>query len=370
MAMPLTPAVALVMAMTCVSAAFADSEISAKRLKDLERVQQETDYGFRNGSFIVAPIPFSNPAIGSGLALGAGYLFKTDPSADTSVIGIGAMQSSNGSQAHGLMLNLALPENRWTFDTTLAKADVRYDFITGTQNIPLRQEGNLAQFGLSYGLTHDVSLGGTMRYLDTTIGLDVGGSLLPPEVLPDLGLELFSLGAVLEWDTRDNSDYPTKGFRLSVDANHGQTLSGPSRNYAYGKALFDTYHSFSDSSVFATRFSTCAADSNTPFFEQCSIGFTDGFRGFSPTQFLDTRLISAQVELRQRLGKRLGVVAFGGMGWTSDSFGSLDEAGTQAAVGFGLRYRVSQKFPVDFSIDVSHNDLDEDFLYIFVGQNF
>lgn len=352
------------------SQALGDPDISTESLKDIRNVQQKTEYGFRNGSFIVAPVPFSNPAIGSGLALGVGYLFKTDPSADTSVVGIGAMQSSNGSQAHGLTLNLALPENKWTFDATFAEADIRYDLFVGDLKIPIRQDGTLAQAGLSYGITPDVSVGGTLRYLDTTVGLDVGGTFLPPDILPDLGLELLSVGAVFGWDTRDNSDYPTKGFRLSIDANRGQTLSGPSRHYEYGKAIFDTYHSFSPSSVVATRLSTCAAGSNAPFFEQCSIGFTDGFRGFSPTQYLDTRLVSAQLELRQRLGKRLGVVAFGGMGWTSDSFGTLDDAGTQAAVGLGLRYRVSEKFPVDFSIDVSHNDLDEDFLYIFVGQRF
>lgn len=352
------------------SHAHGDPDVSAKTLTDLNEAQAKTDLGFRNGSIIVAPIPFSNPAIGSGLALGAGYLFKTDPSADTSVIGIGAMQSSNGSQAHGLMLNIALPENRWTFDATFAQADIRYDFFSGATKIPIRQDGSLAQAGLSYGLAPDILLGGTLRYLDTTVGLDVGGTFLPPEIIPDLGLELFSFGAVFEWDTRNDSDYPTEGFHLNVDVNRGQVLNGPSRNYHYGKALFDTYHSFSPRSMVASRLSTCATTSNTPFFEQCSIGFTDGFRGFSPTQFLDTRMVSAQLELRQRLGKRLGLVAFGGMGWTGDSFGTLTDAGTQAAVGVGLRYRVSQKFPVDFSVDVSHNDLDEDFLYIYVGQAF
>ena len=41
-----------------------------------------------------------------------------------------------------------------------------------------------------------------------------------------------------------------------------------------------------------------------------------------------------------------------------------------AAGGFGLRYRVSKKFPVDFSVDGSWNDEHEGLLYISVGQRF
>ena len=122
--------------------------------------------------------------------------------------------------------------------------------------------------------------------------------------------------------------------------------------------------------IILRRDHACAADSNAPFFDKCAIGLSDSMRGFSPTEFIDTRLVSAQVELRQRLGRQIGVVAFGGIGWTGDSYANLSDNGSHSAIGAGLRYRVSRNFPVDFSADVSINDVEETYLYLFVGQRF
>ncbi|MEI4234929.1 hypothetical protein [Roseovarius sp. D22-M7] len=70
------------------------------------------------------------------------------------------------------------------------------------------------------------------------------------------------------------------------------------------------------------------------------------------------------MEYRKRLGKRIGVVAFGGVGAVGDRLDALDDVG--AAAGLGLRYRVSKKFPVDGS----RNEEGESLLYISVGQRF
>ncbi len=63
-------------------------------------------------------------------------------------------------------------------------------------------------------------------------------------------------------------------------------------------------------------------------------------------------------------------MVFGGVGWTGESYGSLTDNGDRIAAGVGFRYRVSKKFPVDSSADVSTKNDDEEFLYIFVGQRF
>ncbi len=42
----------------------------------------------------------------------------------------------------------------------------------------------------------------------------------------------------------------------------------------------------------------------------------------------------------------------------------------EGAVGLGLRYRVSKKFPVDFAVDGSLSDEGDSLLYISVGQRF
>lgn len=96
-----------------------------------QRRAEDDSFGLRHGSVVVAPVPFSNPMIGTGLALGAGYLFKLDPEARTSVIGLGGMRSDNGSQAAGLMFNLAFGDNRWLVSSFYGKATLNYDLQTG-----------------------------------------------------------------------------------------------------------------------------------------------------------------------------------------------------------------------------------------------
>jgi hypothetical protein len=328
-------------------------------------------YGFSNGSLIIAPIPFSNPTIGSGLALGAGYLFKTDEFSSPSLIGIGAMRSDNGSEAYGLSLGLSLDSNRWKLSSFIGEADLNYDLFTSVGELPIRQQGTIARFGLLYGVTPQLSFGGSVKYLNSKIGLrNTGGVPIPPPFDLALDIEVFTLGFITDWDRRDDTIYPTSGSNLHFEANNGIARFAGSQNYQKFILLYDVFRSIGASSVFAGRIASCAASRNTPFFEQCSLGGTDSFRGFSATEFLDRGLASLQIEYRHRLSQRIGITVFGGIGGVGSSFGQLFDNGAQSAFGVGGRYRVSKKFPVDFSVDYTINDQDTGLLYIYVGQRY
>lgn len=341
------------------------------QVDDFDEVGKEETTGFRNGSIVVAPIPFSNPTIGSGLVLGAGYLFNIDPGSDPSLLGLAALRSDNGSEGYGLAANFYFNNNRWQIETLFANAQVNYDLYTPLAPLPISQSGILARASLSYGFTPDASLGLSLRYLNTDINPAVPGlPPIPPPFDQFLNVEIANLGFVGKWDTRDDTIYPTKGFILTGEASRGYTLAGVTDDYSKGFVNFTHYFRPFDRAVIATRLSTCAVSSDTPFFDQCSLGTTDGFRGFSATQFLDLRSASAQVEYRQQFTNRLGGIAFAGIGQVGPQFNELAIGGTHSAYGIGVRYRVSKKFPVDFSVDYSRNSEREDQLYIYVGQRF
>ncbi len=179
-----------------------------------------------------------------------------------------------------------------------------------------------------------------------------------------------SLGLLAEWDRRDDTIYPTSGGYLQFEASRNVALSGLLRDCNKGFVNYSHYLKIADAGVLAGRAAVCAASVDTPFFDQCSLGATDGFRGFSATQFLDLRSASIQVEYRQQFTKRLGMVAFGGVGMVGPTYGDLDIGTTHSAYGLGARYRVSRKFPLDFSVDLTRNNLSENQLYIYVGQRF
>lgn len=342
-----------------------------EQLEILPEVGGKSDYGFRSGSVIVAPIPFSNPTVGSGLMLGAGYLFKTDAGSKPSMIGVGALRSDNGSRGAGLSVNLAFDNNRWLFESMFAAADVRYDLFTPIGNLPIRQDGVLARVGLSYGVTQNLSFGAALRYLDTQISPNAPGfPPIPPPFNSFLDVEIASFGLVTEWDRRDDTIYATRGSVLQVEAFRNISLRGLVQDYDKVFANYTQYLTIGQAGVLAARFSTCAASTPTPFFDQCSLGATDAFRGFSATQFLDLRSASVQLEYRQQFTKRIGMVAFGGLGVVGPNYQDLEIGGIHSAVGIGGRYRVSRKFPLDFSVDIARNSLNENQLYIYVGQRF
>ena len=59
----------------------------------------------KRGTWIIAPIPISSPAIGSGLVLALGYVFKLDESDDVSppsTLGVMGAFTNNGTRAGGL----------------------------------------------------------------------------------------------------------------------------------------------------------------------------------------------------------------------------------------------------------------------------
>ena len=338
---------------------------------DVDHADPQSQFGIAQGSFVAVPIPFSDPTIGTGLALGAGYLFTADEGSKPSVLGLGGFRSDNGSEGYGATINLALDQNRWLFKSFFGTANVNYDLFTDFGLVPLRQKGDLARLGLSYGVTPDLSFGATLRYLDSRIGLN-GPNLpsLPDEIADDLELELLNLGLIAQWDRRDDTIYPTSGTNLNVSAAHGVTLNGLSRNYQKSYATLDLYRPLGSTGVLASRLAICAASRGTPFFDLCSLGGTDNFRGFSATEYLDRRLASVQVAYRHQFGYRIGGAVFAGAGWTGNSVDTLTGDGPHVAGGLGLRYRVSKKYPVDLSIDGTINDQDQTQLYIYVGQRF
>lgn len=341
------------------------------QVDDFDDVQKEETVGVREGSVVVAPIPFSNPTIGSGLVLGAGYLFNIDEGSDPSLLGLAALRSDNGSEGYGLAANFYFDNNHWQIETLFANAQINYDLYTPTAPLPISQSGILARASLSYGFTQDASVGMSLRYLNTDINpASPGLPPIPPPFDQFLNVEIANIGLVGKWDTRDDTIYPTNGFIVEGEVTQGYTLAGLTDDYGKGWINFTHYMQPFQRAVIATRLSTCAVSTTTPFFDQCSLGGTDGFRGFSATQFLDFRSLSAQVEFRRQFTDRLGAIAFAGVGMVGPQFNELKIGGTHSSYGLGARYRVSKKFLVDFSIDYSRNSEREDQLYIYVGQRF
>lgn len=354
-------------------AAFADS-ITSQAEEGLDRAEaldavSETPFGFRAGSFVVAPIPLRNPMFGTGLILGGGYLFQDDEKSNTSFLGLAGLKTSNGTNGYGAGGRLSFNSNRWNTTFFLGEIDAFYDTYPAGFAVPINQQGKLILASGSYGFTENISAGLEISRLDTQITLDGTGGL-PPSLVPDADLNLMRVNLIFAIDRRDDSLYPTQGSNLGVSIGQGQTLDGPWRDYEKTVVTYDHFISGIGPGVIATRLAVCGTSDDTPFFEKCSIGGTDMFRGYNAFETLGDRLLSAQVEYRGQLGGRFGYSVFGGVGNTADSFSELGDTQIRYAAGFGGRFRLSKKFPMDLALDLVRNRSGENYTYIYVGQRF
>ena len=325
--------------------------------------------GIRNGSFIVAPVPFSSPSLGAGLALGGAYLFRADEGANSSTVGFGAFRSDNDSEGYALGWDVNFGNGQWTTSFLFADANLNYDLFVAGLPIPVSQSLQGYSIGFARSVSDQVEIGIGLGYGESNVRLRTGG-ILPPIFEADSQLKLARLTFDVERDFRDDNFYPTTGSLSTGTLIYGRSVDSGERHY--GKAVFATnrYWPVAEDGVLAVRGTVCAASDKAPFFDSCALGGADAFRGYAATEFIGSALLSAQIEYRGRLTKRLGFVAFAGIGGVGDDLGKALGNDLKLAGGIGARIRLSKTFPVDYAIDVSYNDAGESILYISVGQRF
>jgi hypothetical protein len=103
--------------------------------KDQETDKKKTE---KRGSLVIAPIPISSPAFGSGLLLITGYVFKlneNDKTSPPSWLGGAGAFTNNGTRALVLGARLYFKENKYQTTMAVGKGRANLDFF-GIGRIP------------------------------------------------------------------------------------------------------------------------------------------------------------------------------------------------------------------------------------------
>ena len=189
-----------------------------KKDKEEQKEKSEKKHPPR-GSPVVAPLPISSPAIGSGVIPVLGYLFPfstEDKVSPTSVVGVAGLFTNNGSRAFGVGGQLFLKENTWEITAGFVHGNINYNIygngIAASLKLPIKQTGEgfegevLRRVGWKFFVGPRFMVG---RSLITLWASSVNGVPIPP----DLGFytNLTAIGARLTRDTRPNHFYPVSG---------------------------------------------------------------------------------------------------------------------------------------------------------------
>src|SRR5271168_4481165 len=317
------------------------------------------------GAFVVAPLPISSPAIGSGIVPVLGYIFPfstKDKVSPPSTIGAAGLITDNGSRGFAVGGQLFFKENTYELTSGYVHGNVDYNFYgTGDESnlkLPLVQTGQafFAEFLRRVGWKVFVG----PRFITGRSFVTVvpnSGSMVP--IPPDVGLhdDLTSIGARVTRDTRPNHFYPVGGTFLNFTSDFFSQGLGSKYTFQSYRSQFNKYWSLNDKQVLAYDAYFCGTGGAPPFYANCIYGTSNELRGYTAGKYFTRYSLATQLEYRLVLPKRFGLVVFGGLGGVipagSQPLQVAQSAKFLPAGGGGLRFELSKKYHVNLRADIA-----------------
>jgi hypothetical protein len=316
----------------------------------------------KRGQLIIAPIPITSPAVGSGLVLVVGYVFKLnqeDKLSPPSTVGLVGAFTSSGSRGGGIGGRLYFSENKYQTTFAIVKGRVNFDFfgigrVPGRApiSVPLKSGGTIFFGEFLRNIGHDIFIG--PRYQRRNLYARLDGPQTPGGFeIPTIDLQAVSsaLGIHVQRDKRDSTFYPTKGSLMDVTGDFFLKGLGSRRQYQTYKVSYNGYREIAPKQILAYRGMICSANQSVPFYDLCLYGTKSDLRGYTGGEFQNRRMFATQAEYRRELKGRFGVVAFGGLGGIAKRWNAFRSDELLPAAGAGLRFTLDKKNHINYRID-------------------
>lgn len=350
-----------------------DIDTSASALRTpVEQVGQA-----KKATFVAMPIPLVNPAIGNGLGVAALALYAPGASPRPWTSGVGGLYTDTKSWGVAAFQKAYLGGDKYEVTAGVGAGVFNVDFYgigsaagASGRSISLEQKSAGGVVEVLMRLKDHVHAGLRYRYIkmDTTIDT---ASKLPQLQLPPIQLEsqVSQLGLSGEFDSRDSEYNPRSGVYANAQWLYSSDALGSDFDYPRINAAVNGYHAVNDKTVLAWRGSLCRSGDGAPFYDLCNYGQNNDLRGYASGQYRDHAMVAAQAEIRRKIYKRFGAVAFVGVGEVSSEFSKLNTKDLLPAAGVGARFEASTKYRVNVSIDYAVGDGSSAF-YFYIGEAF
>lgn len=327
----------------------------------------------QRGNFVVVPVPMSNPTLDTGLVLGAAYFYpqseeqkKVQPASITAGAG---MYTSNDSKAFALVQQNYWKNDKWRFTGALGAADLKLSLLTqegsiDRTSVDWRMNGKFLFAKLSRRLNGDWYGGVLTRVIDANQSINTTTADASSEF--DIGdVTSAGLGAILEYDSRDNPFNSSDGRYFKLDAMFNDEAIGSSSTYQSYGAAYRSYHKLTDTVVLAWEVQGCQRGGMAPLWDACIVKL----RGFSATDYLGKVSTSGQAEARWQLSTRWGLVGFAGAGYVGSSFSGIREREAIPSYGAGLRFTALKAKRINLRLDYARST-NSDAIHFSVGEAF
>jgi len=288
--------------------------------------------------WMVMPILSSSPKLGtSGGALGA-FLHKFDPDSRVSIIGAQATYSSTESVILSAFARTSFGADHHRANLVLAAGRIHndYDDYLGTgQPLQTRDELSALAIRYLYRVRGNWWVGAQGSVADYQV---LGESTEDDLLLETLGVRGFKsagVGVLVQHDSRDSQDMPTKGVYLNANNVHYDEAFGGEDTFDAYRVDLRAFWGHGGGHVLAVRQYNWLT-TEAPSAAQSTVVL----RGYKQGEYLSPYMSSLEVEERFSLGKRWGATAFVGV---AKLYGGKDEeASASRSVfpggGVGLQY--------------------------------
>lgn len=306
--------------------------------------EKKIDFTFAGG-----PSYSKNTSFGIGLlAAGLYRIDRTDSVTSPSDISIFANVSISGVYAIGVTGNTIFAKNRQKIDYTLSFSSTPRDlwgigYDAGRYNPKSTYTEKHYQVKARY--LHEVLprtyVGGLLNFEHTQ------GRKFTDEAYLYGQKHQFTatgIGAIVEYDSRDFIPNPYRGVYVSFQetffpkglGNCGQSLWRLTFTANY-------YHRVWKGGILAGDLYAEFNSEGTPWPMLARMGGSQRMRGYYQGRYTDNDLMTLQVELRQRIWRRIGCTVWGGAGNVFPDMRRFDWSHTLPNYGVGLRWELKKR---------------------------
>lgn len=346
-----------------------------------EVAEAPSDRGNKKPQIIFAPVPFSSPSSGTGIAAGGVAFYNPNDTPHQWITGGGVVWTSRGTKGIAAFHKMASSTDRFRLNATASFLDQENHYFgigeaAGDEGDSLNLQDK--QLNLKATATWQLFENGFVgvRYQLGTHDArpdedeDEPPSLTQPPPADQLNSTLSVIGPAFTYDTTDSHTQPRSGIEIDVTWTFGFDELGDSYDHDKLNAEAHAYFSLSDRTVLATSAQFCSAHGEVAYYDLCLFGASADLRGYETGRYRDRASWALQGEIRHRFTERWGGVAFVGLGGIAPSAGDLvDESNLLPAGGIGVRYRPFKSNDVQLRIDVAVGKNDHG-VYVGIGEAF
>lgn len=172
-----------------------------------------------------------------------------------------------------------------------------------------------------------------------------------PELLDGLPLRTSSLGVgfSLVYDSRDVLTCPTKGYYVNISQSFRPQFIGNKQAFHTTDIRFCGYNKIWKGGVLAYEARGMFNFGETPWSMMATLGNSYSMRGYYEGRYRDKHKLDTQIELRQHVWRRNGIVLWVGAGTIFDKFNSIRM--NKILPNFGIGYRWEFKKNVNVRLD-------------------